>query len=90
MVWYNLLKATLFFKFVSSGGHSKCHKNIFNDKTLIAIARKLLTMVWHVLKEKQPYNPGFLPVYDPLKVARKANYHRRELMKLAQLGYGIS
>jgi transposase len=59
-------------------------------KALIAIARKLLTVVWHVLKEKQPYNPSFLPVYDPIKVARKANYHRRELMKLAQLGYGIS
>ena len=59
-------------------------------KALIAIARKLLTVVWHVLKEKQPYDPSFLPVYDPRKMEMRVNYHRREIMKLAQLGYGIS
>jgi transposase len=59
-------------------------------KALIAIARKLLTVVWHVLKEKQPYDPGFLPVYDPRKMEMKVNYHRREIVKLAKLGYGIS
>jgi len=31
-------------------------------KALIAIARKLLTVIWSVLKKKQQYNPNMLPV----------------------------
>jgi transposase len=59
-------------------------------KALIAIARKLLTVVWHVLEEKHPFNPRFLPVYDPRKLEMKINYHRKEIEKLEQLGYAAS
>ena len=59
-------------------------------KALIAIARKLLTVVWHVLEEKQPFNPLHLPVYDPKKLEMKMNYHRKEIEKLEQLGYQAS
>jgi len=59
-------------------------------KALIAIARKLLTVVWHVLEEKQPFNPLYLPVYDPKKIELKMNYHRKEIEKLEQLGYAAS
>jgi len=59
-------------------------------KALIAIARKLLTVVWHVLEEKQPFNPLYLPVYDPRKLQLKMNYHRKEIEKLEQLGYAAS
>ena len=59
-------------------------------KALIAIARKLLTVVWHVLAEDKPFDPRFLPVYDPKKMQMKVNYHRREIEKLEKLGYGIA
>jgi transposase len=59
-------------------------------KALIAIARKLLTVVWHVLNENEPFNPRYLPVYDPRKIQMKVNYHRREIEKLEKLGYGIA
>ena len=59
-------------------------------KALIAIARKLLTVVWHVLSEDKPFNPQLLPVYDPRKMQMKVNYHRKEIEKLEKLGYGIT
>ena len=59
-------------------------------KALIAVARKLLTVVWHVLSENEPFNPRLLPVYDPRKMQMKVNYHRREIEKLEKLGYGIT
>ena len=59
-------------------------------KALIAIARKLLTVVWHVLTEKEPFNHQFLPVYDPNRMEMKMKYHRREIEKLEQLGYSIT
>ena len=59
-------------------------------KALIAISRKLLTVVWHVLNEDKPFNLRYLPVYDPRKMQMKVNYHRREIEKLEKLGYGIT
>jgi transposase len=56
-------------------------------KALIAIARKLLTVVWHVLQENEPFNAQMLPVYDPKKIESKMKYHRRELEKLETLGF---
>lgn len=59
-------------------------------KALVAIARKLLTVIWNVLKEKQLYNPNIVPVYDPEKMKRKAKYHQAELQKLQGLGFTTS
>lgn len=59
-------------------------------KALIAIARKLLTVIWHVLNEREPFNPQFLPVYDPRRMEMKMKYHRREIEKLEKLGYSIA
>jgi len=59
-------------------------------KALIAIARKLLTVVWHVLEENKPFNPRFLPVYNPKKLEMKMKYHQREIEKLTQLGFNIT
>jgi transposase len=59
-------------------------------KALIAIARKLLTVVWHVLKENEPFNHQMLPVYDPKKIESKMKYHRRELEKLESLGFSCT
>ena len=54
-------------------------------KALIAIARKLLTVTWNVLYYKTPYNPQLAHVYDPVKVAAKINYHRREMERTQKL-----
>jgi transposase len=59
-------------------------------KALIAVARKLLTVVWHVLAEDKPFNTEILPVYNPRKIQMKVDYHRREIEKLEKLGYGIA
>jgi transposase len=56
-------------------------------KALIAIARKLLTVVWNVMNQEQPYNPNMLPVLDPEKIRNKMKYHAKELEKLQMLGY---
>jgi len=59
-------------------------------KALVAIARKLLTVVWNVLKDKQAYNPNILPVYNAEKIKGKIKYHAKELEKLQALGFSIS
>ena len=50
-------------------------------KALIAIARKILVVVWHVLDEKKTYNPNLVHIYDPVKVQAKIEYHNREIEK---------
>lgn len=59
-------------------------------KALIAIARKLLTVTWHVLEENKPFNPGFVPVYNPKKLEMKMKYHQREIEKLTNLGFNLT
>ncbi len=59
-------------------------------KALIAIARKLLTVIWNVLKEKHEYNPTLEPVFSSEKIKNKMNYHAKELEKLKTLGYSMS
>ena len=59
-------------------------------KALVAISRKLMTVVWHVLKEGKPFNPKYLPVYDPKRMQMKVNYHKKEIEKLGQLGYAVT
>lgn len=55
-------------------------------KALIAIARKLLCVIWSVLNEKQLYNPKLQPVYNTENIKAKMRYHTREIEKLQQLG----
>jgi hypothetical protein len=50
---------------------------------LIAIARKLLVVVWNMLKDEKPYNPMLVPVYDPVKMKARLAYHRKEYEKAA-------
>jgi len=59
-------------------------------KALIAISRKLLTVVWNVLKEKQAYNPCILPIYNETKIKGKIKYHQKELEKLERLGFSTT
>lgn len=59
-------------------------------KALIAIARKLLTVIWHVLTEEKPFNPQMLPVYNPARMIQKMKYHQREIEKLEKLGFSLA
>jgi len=54
-------------------------------KALIAIARKILVTVWHILDEKRGYNPTLLPVYNPEKLSAKVRYHKREIERIEGL-----
>jgi transposase len=54
-------------------------------KALIAIARKILVTVWHILNEQRGYNPTLLPVYSPEKLSAKVRYHQREIERIEGL-----
>jgi len=54
-------------------------------KALVAIGRKILVIVWHILKEKTQYNPNLAHIYDPVKVEHKIKYHEREIEKAKNL-----
>jgi len=57
-------------------------------KALIAIARKMAVIIWNILSRKEAYNPCLLPVYDPLKIKAKINYHQKEISRLDKLATG--
>jgi len=54
-------------------------------KALVAIGRKILVIIWHILKEKTQYNPNLVHIYDPVKVEHKIKYHEREIEKAKNL-----
>jgi transposase len=54
-------------------------------KALVAIGRKMLVIIWHILSEKTPYNPGLVHIYDPVKVEHKIKYHEREIERAKKL-----
>ena len=54
-------------------------------KALVAIARKLLVVIWNVLRYKKEYNPLLVPIQDPVKIKARLTYHKREYEKVAKL-----
>ena len=54
-------------------------------KALVAIGRKILVIIWHILSEKTQYNPHLVHIYDPVKVEHKIKYHEREIEKAKKL-----
>jgi hypothetical protein len=54
-------------------------------KALVAVGRKILVIIWHLLNEKTQYNPHLVPIYDPVKVEHKIKYHEREIEKAKKL-----
>jgi hypothetical protein len=54
-------------------------------KALVAIGRKMLVIIWHILSEKTQYNPRPVHIYDPVKVEHKIKYHEREIEKAKKL-----
>jgi len=51
----------------------------------VAIGRKILVIIWHILSEKTQYNPHLVHIYDPVKVEHKIKYHEREIEKAKKL-----
>ncbi|WP_254410957.1 IS110 family transposase [Dyadobacter diqingensis] len=62
------------------------HKRMNSKKALIAIARKMLTVVWNVLYKQEPYNAHYQPVYNEQRVAAQIRYHQQIIDKLNSLG----
>jgi len=56
-----------------------------NKKALIAIARKMLVIIWNILNDSKPYNPILVHIYDPVKVNRRIAYHQKEIEKASKL-----
>lgn len=54
-------------------------------KALIAIARKMAVLIWNILNSKQHYNPRLIPIYDPVKLKAKIDYHQKEFDRLEKL-----
>lgn len=54
-----------------------------SKKTLIAISRKLLVIIWNVLTQKEVYKE-FIPKIDPVQKQNKIEYHRNKLLALEQ------
>jgi transposase len=52
-----------------------------NKKALIAIARKLLVIIWNVLSKQESYH-DFVPKIDPKQRQKKIDYHNRRLQEL--------
>jgi transposase len=54
-------------------------------KALIAIARKMAVLVWHILDKNQAYDPNKIVIIDPVKLETKVKYHQKEIEKLEKL-----
>jgi transposase len=54
-------------------------------KALVAIGRKMLVIMWHILSEKTQYNPNLVHIYDPVKVEHKIKYHEKEIERAKKL-----
>jgi transposase len=56
-----------------------------NKKAIIAIARKMLVIIWNILNDNKAYNPTLVHVYDPVKVSRSIAYHQKEIERVSKL-----
>jgi hypothetical protein len=65
--------------------HNRLAMRKSRKKALVAIARKITVIIWHIPVHKQGYNPHLLPVYDKAKMEAKINYHQKEIERLEKL-----
>jgi transposase len=59
---------------------------IGKKKALIAIARKMLVSIYHMLKKKMPYLELGKDYLDNLNKAKKMQYHKK---RLEEMGYEV-
>ena len=51
-------------------------------KAIVAIARKILVVIWHILNEGKPYNPELVSIPNPNKLSAQRDYHLKQLEKI--------
>jgi transposase len=56
-----------------------------SKKAIVAIARKLLVIIWNMINNGKPYNPTLVHIYDPVKIERSIAYHQKEIEKASKL-----
>jgi hypothetical protein len=56
-------------------------------KAIVALAHTLLVIIYHVLREHQPYTDLGADYFDKLETARMERHHVR---RLEQLGYTVA
>jgi transposase len=56
-----------------------------SKKAVVALARKLLVVIWNVLHNKKPYNPQLVQIYDPIKLENRLKYYQKEMEKVQKL-----
>jgi transposase len=56
-------------------------------RAILAVAHKLLVIIYHVLKTKKPYNELGEAYFDQLE---RVQIERRSIRRLEQLGYEVS
>jgi len=82
-----------------SASRSKKHPEIYTkkqnhqkrrgkQKAIIAIARRLLTAIYHILKKRESYNPAAYIQEDKPHVARQISQEKAFQM-LARMGYTV-
>jgi hypothetical protein len=57
------------------------------EKAIVAVSHSLLVIIYHVLREKQPYTDLGADYFDKLDTARIERHHVR---RLEQLGYTVT
>lgn len=55
-----------------------------SKKTLIAIARKQLSVVWNILAHKEVYDPELQPVYSASQIEKQMKYYEGRLQDLSK------
>lgn len=53
-----------------------------SKKAIVAIARKILVIIWHVLKDGKTYNPELVHIPNPNKLSAQRDYHLKQLEKI--------
>jgi transposase len=56
-----------------------------SKKALVANARKLLVLVWHMLKNREAYDSSRQPAYSKAHLEQKIKYHQREIARLGAM-----
>ena len=60
-------------------------KRISRKKALVAISRRQLTVIWHVLSKKEPYKVSYDTVATAQQIETQLKYHQRMVNQLKNL-----
>ena len=67
----------------------RCKNGAVKKKAIVAIARRLLTAIYHILSKNEPYNPAAYIQEDKNPMARQISQEKAFEM-LARMGFIVS